>query len=222
MSIPLFETLRALALPAPRGILQLGASYGQELPLFMQNGISAGVFIEPLPQPYAHLASQCRQIPGYVAVQALCTDESGKRYTFHLASNGGMSSSILPPANHLKVFEDVKFEGTVELTSRTVDEVTAFLAANGHADTVAQLDTLYMDTQGSELKIMMGANRTMKSVKYIFTEVMRAELYQGQVPFPSLCAWLDACGYTLNNVYFDRHHAGDALFIRKDVLGLSS
>ncbi|MCW7539428.1 FkbM family methyltransferase [Aquabacterium sp. A7-Y] len=220
MSIPLFETLQSLDLAPPQGILQLGASYGQELPLFLDKGVAHGVFIEPLPQPYAHLAQACQRIAGYVAVQALCTDESGKRYTFHLASNGGMSSSILPPANHLKVFSDVKFEGTVELVSHTVDDVTAFLSANGHQATVAQLDTLYMDTQGAELKILMGANRTLKSIKYIFTEVMRAELYAGQTPFSSFCAWLDASGYTLNNVYFDRHHAGDALFIRKDVLGL--
>ncbi|AKJ30253.1 FkbM family methyltransferase [Caldimonas brevitalea] len=222
MSIPLFETLQSLGLAAPRGILQVGASYGQELPMFLQHGVRHGVFIEPLPQPYAHLAATCRQIPNYVAVQALCTDESGKTYTFHLATNGGMSSSILPPANHLTVFSDVKFEGTVELSSHTLDDVTAFLGANGHAATMAELDTLYMDTQGAELKILMGANRTLKSIKYIFTEVMRGDLYAGQTPFPSFCAWLDACGYTLNNVYFDRHHAGDALFIRKDVLGLTA
>jgi len=220
MSIPLFETLRALGVPAPQGVLQLGASFGQELQSFVSNGVGCGVFVEPLPEPFAQLSSLCKSIPGYVAVQTLCTDETGKRYTFHLASNGGMSSSILKPANHLKVFESVKFEGSVELVSNTVDDLTAYLAANGHANVVNRLDTMYMDTQGSELKILMGANRVLKNVKYVFTEVMRADLYEGQTPFLSFCAWMDATGFTLNNVYFNSHQYGDALFIRKETLGL--
>lgn len=220
MSIPLFETLKALGVPAPQGVLQLGASYGQELQGFVANGVRCGVFVEPLPEPYAHLSAACRQIPGYVAVNTLCTDETGRSYTFHLADNGGMSSSILKPANHLQVFESVKFEGSMELVSNTVDDLTAYLAAHGHAEVVDRLDTLYMDTQGAELKILMGANRTLKRVKYIFTEVMRADLYEGQTPFLSFCHWLDASGFALNNVYFNAHQYGDALFIRKDTLGL--
>lgn len=220
MSLALFPTLRGMGLPAPRGVLQVGASYGQEMRDFVDNGIQAGVFIEPLPEPYQHLASVCRQLPNFVAVNTLCTDESGKEYTFHLASNSGQSSSILKPARHLQEFDYVKFEGTTQLVSSTLDNVTEFLGQNGHAPVVGALDLLYMDTQGAELKILMGANRTLKNIKYIFTEVMRAELYEGQAPFLQFCGYLDAIGFTLNNMYFNEHHAGDALFIRKDLLGI--
>lgn len=220
MSLPLFETLAGLALPRPVGVLQVGANYGQEMRYFLENGIAAGVFIEPLPEPYAHLSGVCRQIPDFVAVNTLCTDRAGERVTFHVASNGGASSSILKPANHLGVFDYVKFDRTVELVSSTLDDVTAFLSGNGFETIVGRLDLLYMDTQGAELKILMGGNRTLKGVKYIYTEVMRNELYEGQPAFSTLCGFLDAVGFTLNNVYFNREHCGDALFIRKDVAGL--
>lgn len=220
MGISLFETIKSVGLPAPQGILQVGASYGQEMQSFLEHGVRYGVFIEPLPEPFAHLSNVCRQIPGYVAVQSLCTDESGKEYTFYVASNGGMSSSILKPANHLKVFDFVQFPDTVQLTSNTLDDVVAFLTQNGHGEVVSHLDTLYMDTQGSELRIMMGANKTLKQINYIFTEVMRGELYEKQAPFPTVCAWLDAVGFTLNNVFFGPGHSGDAMFVRKSLLGL--
>lgn len=220
LEIPLFATLKALGLPAPRGILQVGASYGQELPYFLKNGVGYGLFIEPLPEPFAHLSEQCRRLPGYVALQALCTDQTGKDYTFHVASNGGMSSSILKPANHLKVFDSVEFPTTLQLTSNTLDHVVAFISQSGYGETVRHLDTLYMDTQGAEMSILLGGHETLRQINYIFTEVMRAELYEKQVPFQTMCAWLDAQGFTLNNLYFGAGHAGDALFIRKDILGM--
>lgn len=218
--LPLFEIIAELGLPRPQGVLQVGASYGQEIDFFHKNGIKYGLFIEPLPDPFTHLASICKQLPGYVAIQTLCTDETGKEYIFYVASNGGMSSSILKPINHLKVFDFVKFENSIKLTSNTLDDIVDFVKKNGHKETIKNLDTLYMDTQGSELKIMMGANKTLKNIKYIFTEVMRGELYEKQASFQTVCNWLDAAGFTLNNLYFGSGHTGDALFIRKSTLSL--
>lgn len=220
MSDLLFKTIDGLGLPKPEGILQVGASYGQEIPYFIENGIRHALLIEPLDAPFAHIASICRTLAGFVAVQSLCTDESGREYTFHVADNGGMSSSILKPANHLTVFDTVKFPTTQQIRSNTLDEVVAFVRQSGYGEVTQALDTLYMDTQGAELRILMGANASLKQIRYIFTEVMRGELYESQPPFLLFCAWLEAVGFTLNNVYFGKGHAGDALFIRKDLLGI--
>lgn len=217
MGFSVFETIRSLKLPAPVGVLQVGASYGQEMADFLNNGIRYGVFIEPLPEPFAHLAGLCRQLPNFVAVNTLCADVSGLKFRFHVASNGGMSSSILKPAHHLALYGHINFPSTIEIGSSTVDQVIDFLNHNGHAHVPPHLDLLYMDTQGAEFKILQGATRTLRGIKYIYTEVMRANLYEGQVPFLAYCTYLDAIGFTLNNVYFGAGHAGDALFIRKDL-----
>jgi FkbM family methyltransferase len=218
MKIDLFEIIKELNLPAPVGVMQVGASYGQEMSDFINKGIKYGVFVEPLPEPFAHLSSMCKQIPNFVSVQTLCTDKSGKEYEFHVASNGGMSSSILKPARHLQEFDYVNFPTSVKVVSSTVDSVIAFLDENGHAGVTQHIDLLYMDTQGAELKVLLGAHHTLGRIKYIFTEVMRAELYEGQPSLQTMCSYLDAIGFTLNNVYFNTGHTGDALFIRKDLL----
>lgn len=221
MPFSLFPHLRELKLPAPVGVMQVGASYGQELKEFLENGIRCGVFIEPLPEPFAQLSSTCQQIPNFVAVNTLCADFVGGKHTFHVASNGGMSSSILPPSQHLKLYDDVRFPTTLELVSSTVDQVVAAMRNAGHGAVIDAIDLLYMDTQGAEYRILLGANGLLPQIKYIYTEVMRGELYQNQVPFLAYCSHLDAIGFTLNDVYFAcPAHAGNALFIRKDVVGL--
>jgi FkbM family methyltransferase len=220
MGINLFQTLGQVGLPAPRGILQVGASYGQEFKDFLENGVKCGVLIEPLPEPYAHLSSLCKQVAGFVAFNALCSDNAGEKHTFHVASNGGMSSSIMKPKGHLEMFDYVKFEQAIELVSTTADDILIFLARNGHEAVVQGLDTLYMDVQGAEFKVLLGAPRTLKQVNYIFMELIRGDLYEGAVPLATYCALLEAQGFTLNNINFNAQHHADALFVRKSLVGL--
>ncbi|MEJ6000556.1 FkbM family methyltransferase [Paucibacter soli] len=221
MTFSLFPRLRELGLPAPIGVLQLGASYGQELREFAENGIRAGVFVEPLPEPFANLAKNCSLVPNYIAVNTLCAETAGKTYPFHVASNGGMSSSILAPGTHLAVNPGVHFTHTINVVSSTVDDVLALVQANGRAAAVQALDLMYLDCQGAEFQIFRGAARSLPQFKYIYTEVMRNELYAGQVPFLSYCHFLDAVGFTLNDVYFGYpEQAGNALFIRKDLVAV--
>ena len=220
MSFDLFDAVHAVGLPAPRGVLQVGASYGQEFEHFLAKGVNCGVFVEPLPEPYQHLAAKCQQRPGMVAFNALCSDVAGEKHRFHVASNGGMSSSILAPKGHLQVFDHVKFEQTIELTSTTVDDILVFLGQNGQAEVTQRLDTLYMDVQGAEFKVLLGAGRTLKHIKYIHTELIRSDLYEGMMPLTSYIALLDAQGFVLNKLDYNAQHHADALFVRKGLLGL--
>ncbi len=220
MSFDLFDAIQAVGLHKPRGILQVGASYGQEFQQFIDRGVECGLLIEPLPAPYEHIANLCRQRAGFVAFNALCTDVAGEKHRFHVASNAGMSSSILPPKNHLQVFDYVRFDQTVELTSTTVDHIVAFLEQNGQAGVTQGLDTLFMDVQGAEFKVLLGACRTLRRIDYIYTELIRSELYEGMQSLATYCSLLDAQGFVLNKLDYNAHHHADALFVRKELLGL--
>ncbi len=223
MDFKLFPTLAALGVPKPRGVLQIGASYGQELQEFVDNGLRAGVFVEPLPVPYKRLAESCMKVQNFIAVNALCTDVEGRSYQFNVADNDGMSSSILTPNEHLKVFDQVTFSETTNLVSTTVDSIASQLKQRGFQSALECLDLLYMDCQGAEYRILLGANATLSQINYIYMEVMRGSLYLGQVPFLTYCNHLEAVGFTLNDVHFQHPgHWGNALFIRKSLLGLTN
>jgi FkbM family methyltransferase len=220
MPFQLFQVIQELGLPRPRGVLQVGASYGQEMQWFVENGIQAGVFIEPLPEPFAALSKTCMQLPNFVAVNALCAEETGQRVSFHVASNGGMSSSMLKPKNHLQEFDFVRFDQTVELVSNRLDHVIHFLHQHGHGATCQALDLLYMDTQGAELKVLRGAGRVLDGINVVLTEVTRNQMYDGAPALNELMAFLEPLGFTLNNINFDRHHHGDALFVRNRAVNI--
>lgn len=220
MSNVLFEILAAAELPMPKGILQVGANYGQELGSFIENGITAGLLIEPLPKPFSHIAELCKSMQGFVAFNALCGESSGEKHVFHVASNRGESSSIMKPNKHLEMFDFVKFDETVELSSTTVDEILKFVESQGYQAITDKLDTLYMDVQGAEFKVLLGAPRTLKQINYIFSELIRGDLYEDVVPLANYCALLDAQGFTLNYLKFNKYHHADMLFVRKSVLNL--
>lgn len=216
----LFEVLATAELPMPKGILQVGANHGQELDSFIKNEIGAGVLIEPLPKAFSKIAELCKSTPGFIAFNALCSESSGEKHVFHIASNEGESSSIMKPNKHLEIFNYVKFEESVEILSTTVDDILKFLEEQGYQTITNVLDTLYMDVQGAEFKVLLGAPRTLKQINYIFSELIRGDLYDDAVPLANYCALLDAQGFTLNYLNFNKHHHADMLFVRKSVLGL--
>lgn len=220
MSNNLFSIIDNLELPKPRGILQVGASYGQELDDFINYNIKNALLIEPLPEPFSYISKLCERIPDYIAFNALCSEVAGQQYNFHVASNGGQSSSILKPHKHLQMFESVKFDQEISLTSTTVDDIILFLNQNGFQKVTNELDTLYLDVQGAEFKVLLGSTRTLKQVNYIYTELIRGDLYQDTTSLATYCSLLEAHGFTLNNLNFNKYHHADVLFIRKSVVGL--
>lgn len=210
-----------MGLPPPQGVLQVGASTGQEISYFLENGIRAGIFIEPLPEPFAVLSETCMKLPGFVAVNALCSDETGQKVSFFVASNGGQSSSMLKPQNHLTEFNFVSFDQTVEMVTNRLDHLVAFLRSNGHGAVCERCDMLYVDTQGAELKVLRGAGAVLDDINYVLTEVTRNQMYTGAPTLDELVAYLASLGFTLNNVNFSWHHHADALFVRKRVLNIA-
>jgi FkbM family methyltransferase len=220
MANTFFDLIAASNAPPPKGILQIGASYGQELQQFLDHGVNRAILVEPLPEPFAYIANICKTAPGFIAFNGLCADFSNKVYKFHVASNGGMSSSILAPKKHLEMFEQVRFDQTVEITTTTVDELMAFLKLNGYGPITDAIDTLYMDVQGAEYKVLLGAPRTLQSINYVTMELIRGDLYEGIQPLAAYCALFEAQGFTLNNLNFNAHHHAEALFIRKSLLNL--
>lgn len=215
----IFELIRSAGCPAPLGVIQVGASYGQEIDLFRENGLLKGVFIEPLDQPFKLLQSICKKNEGYIALQALCAESAGMIREFHIASNQGMSSSMLEPIKHLEIFQYVKFDQKINLTTTTVDNLI-FNDSIVSEDIVATIDVLYMDVQGAEYLVLLGALRTLKTINYIYMEHIRGELYGDCQPLLNYIILMDSLGFTINNVNYNSLQHADILFIRKSLASL--
>ena len=210
-----FQITEKYGLAPIRSVLQVGASGGQEIPLFTSCGVTHAVMIEPLDYPYSILFGNTRGLQNYLPVQSAVGATDGEVVTFFVASNDGQSSSILKPAQHLAAFPYVEFNDTVKTNSFTLDTIARSVKAN-NPGFPEEYDLIYIDVQGAELEVFKGASKCLLSSKYIFTEVGFGGGYENDVSYLRLAQYLDAFGYKLVSLDIDPTHGyGDAFFMRR-------
>jgi FkbM family methyltransferase len=172
-----------------KGVIHVGANTGQERELYAQFGLSV-VWIEPIPEVFEKLQSNLIGFPGQIALKGLATDLDDVEYQFHLANNNGASSSILDLNLHQDIWPEVGYEKTIKLYSKTL---TSLLNENNI--NMSEYDMLVIDTQGSELLVLKGAESILQNFTYIQTEVPDFEAYKGCCQLKDLQLFLGERGY---------------------------
>jgi FkbM family methyltransferase len=195
-AMKILRRLRRLLGPDPnrflrsaRGVVHVGANVGQERDLYERLHLDV-LWIEPIPEVYAELRSNIASLPRQRALQYLITERDGATYEFNVANNRGESSSILALKAHRDVWPNVAFTRTIALQSTTL----ATLVEQERID-LSRYDTLVMDTQGSELLVLRGAERVLRHFKFIKTEVPDFEAYAGCARLDDIAAFLQARGF---------------------------
>lgn len=172
-----------------RGVVHVGANVGQERELYRRHDLDV-LWIEPIPEVFATLAANLAEFPRQRAIQALITDRDGESYRFNVANNDGESSSILALKEHRDVWPKVDFTKAITLQSSTL----ATVLAREHGD-ATRYDALVMDTQGSELLVLKGAEPVLAQFRFIKTEVPDFEAYEGCARLEDIERFLAARGY---------------------------
>lgn len=177
-------------LSSVKGVIHIGANYGQERELYAGHGLRV-LWVECLEDVFDKLRENLRGYPRQKAARALLTDKEGQEYFFNVSDNeGAASSSIFDFADHKRLWPEVRMTKTVQLRSATLP---ALLAQEGIAG--SEFDALVMDTQGSELLILKGAEQMLGSFKFVKTEAADFEAYQGGCVLMEMDAFLKAAGF---------------------------
>jgi hypothetical protein len=71
-----------------------------------------------------------------------------------------------------------------------------------------------MDVQGYELEVLKGSKKTLENVEYIYTEVNRANVYDGCVQIEELDSFLRGFGFGRKETNWEGVTWGDALYIK--------
>jgi FkbM family methyltransferase len=174
-----------------RGVIHVGANLGQERELYAKYKLKV-LWIEPLPDIFEQLCKNVRPFPDQTAVNYLITDKDDVEYLFHVASNGGASSSILELARHDEIWPDVQYVSKITLNSITLDSLIKNID-NG----IPSYDALVMDTQGSELLVLKGATNSLGQFKFIKTEAADFEAYADCARVEDLTNYLTQFGFKL-------------------------
>jgi FkbM family methyltransferase len=213
---PISDLSHPLSLMAPlgmkcRGVIHVGANTGQEFEDYKRAELESVVYIEPIPNVFEMLKKHVSSDPRHHPIQALCADRNGEEFEFNVASNTGQSSSIFALGSHAERYPHIKYERTIKLRSRTLDDVI-FNTPRIRADI---LDCLVMDVQGAELKVILGAHRTLSQCRYVFTEINEGGLYEGDSSYDEVLAMLKPYGFVLRSFDINEDGWGNAFLVKR-------
>jgi FkbM family methyltransferase len=186
-----------------KGIIHVGAHYGEELSEYVKNGIQDIVVFEPLSECFDVLAQKVMNLNANIDGHQVALGSVPGTATMYLSDNEKQSSSILKPKVHLTHHPNVKFDGTEEVEVDLLDNF----------DT-KEYNFLNMDVQGYELEVLKGAIETLKHVDYVYCEVNRDEVYEGNAYVEEIDEFLSAYGMERVETSWEGQIWGDALYIR--------
>ncbi|MFT4855781.1 MAG: FkbM family methyltransferase [Algoriphagus sp.] len=171
------------------GVVHVGANLGQERELYSKHGLSV-VWIEPIPEIFNQLQVNLQGHKNQLAYQVLVTELDGKEYEFHVANNGGASSSILELKEHKDIWPEVDYTKTISLRSITLSSLFEKEKIDG-----SKYQALILDTQGSELLVLRGSLPVLNKFKFIKVEVPDFESYEGCCQLSDINEFMVEHGY---------------------------
>ncbi len=201
--MPMADLIQMGIQPGPT--LHVGAHVGEEAQAYAAFGFAPVWWIEANEDVIPQLEKNLAQFKDQHVVCALVSD-SEREVTFHIASNG-QSSSYMELGTHATEHPDVTYVDQRALLTTTVDSLWK-------SGDIEQASYLSMDVQGTELDVLLGAERFLAGVDTIYAEVNTADVYRGCAQEPEVTAFLAARGFRKVREKLTVHSWGDALYSR--------
>ena len=166
------------------GVIHIGANEGQEREHYSKYGLQKVLWIEADPEAFKKLKKNIKNIKNQTALNYLVLDKK-KINNFYISNANGNASSILEFSTHKKMYPDVKYIKKISLMSYTLCNII-----KKDKISIKDYQTLILDTQGSELQILKGANKLLKNFKYIKLEASNFELYKNNPVLKEIADYL--------------------------------
>jgi len=187
-----------------RGVIHIGAHFGEENRVYDEINIKNRIFFEPLSSSFSVLQ---KKLNGkFPALNIALGNENKKVTMFVEKDNKGQSSSILKPALHLTQYPNIKFEST---------EIVKMARLDGLELELSDYNFISIDVQGYELEVFKGAKNSLKHIDYIVSEINRDELYKDCARVEDLVKFLNPYGFELVEENWIGGTWGDGLFVKK-------
>lgn len=177
---------------------------------------------EPIPENYRLAIKKIKNTPNIICFPYALSEKDGfskmivSEWTFK-PGKPSESSSILPPKDHLKYCNVVKFPNSIEVQTYTLDSWAKI-------HNIEKIDMLWLDLQGVELNVLKASPNILSTVKIILSEVEFVEAYEGQYLYDDVKNWLENENFILVGADFNILNPkengrwfGNALFIKKEI-----
>ena len=189
-----------------KGVIHIGAHYGDEVPDYVNYGIQDITLFEPLSENFDILQKNMMGLNANIDAHQVALGKEEKTATMYLSSNETQSSSILKPKEHINQYPHITFERTEEVEVKTLDSFN-----------IQNANFINIDVQGYELEVFMGGKETLKRIDYIHSEVNRDEMYENNAFIADLDNFLSEYGFARVETYWPDETKvgwGDAFYIK--------
>lgn len=186
-----------------KGVLHIGAHFGQEYKDYLLEGINDMIFFEPVKSTYEQLTKNILQSDRVLTFNVALGNENKEVEMFVETANKGMSSSVLAPELHLKQYPKIKFDKKETVQMCRLDDIVIDRS---------KYNFINIDVQGYELEVFKGAVKTLKTIDYIYTEVNFQHLYKDCCLVEELDAFLKKFGFLRILTDSSNRTWGDALY----------
>lgn len=186
------------------GVIHIGAHYGEEVSNYVNLGIDDIVLFEPLKENFEILKNNVSDSSANIIGHCVALGNKNQNVNMFLSSNNLESSSVLKPKIHLDLHPEVIFSGEETVEMKRLD---GFLFKN--------YNFINIDVQGYEMEVLKGAEKTLENIDYLYCEVNRNEVYEGNAYIEEIDNYL--LNYNMRRVetfwWYDGPW-GDALYIK--------
>lgn len=187
-----------------KGIVHIGAHYGQEHNLYKSIGVEKIVYFEPLKNNFEKLRENIKD--DSLLFNLALGNENKEIEMYVENANQGMSSSVLKPLVHLTQYPHIKFETKEVVQMKKLDDVSF---------DKSEYNLITIDVQGFELEVFKGSIQFLEGVDYIFSEVNRDEVYENCTKIDDLTTFLNSFGFELVEINWVGGSWGEGLYIKK-------
>lgn len=191
-----------------KGLIHIGAHYGEEASDYLRQGIKPIILVEPSPKSFMKMLESLETTPELVLINK-AFGSTCQIMKMNCADNDGQSNSLLKPKLHKEQWPGVLFDQEMYVNVTTVDAEMETLSK----DIVKRINCISIDTQGSELDVFRGASNFLKQIDYIFTEISSKEFYENNTLLNDLIAFLKESGFEMVDKWICEG-SGNALFVR--------
>ena len=195
-------------------VFDVGAYIGDTVEQFKFSFPEAYIHaFEPFDESFSILKNRFQKTDKLFLNNIAVANRSSSNANMYITQNKG-SSSLLKPTKDANEF----WEGNPLSTQKEVKVETTTIDSYCQKYNIQRIDILKIDVQGSELKVLQGAEQMLKErrVKLIFTEISIAPNYKEQSEIDEIIKLLRKNKYKIFNFFKMKHKQGK--LIECDVL----
>ncbi len=193
-----------------KGVLHIGAHFGQEFSTYEDLQVENVMFFEPLPHTFERLKENIHgKNKKAILVNTALGNIIGEVEMNVESANEGQSSSILEPHIHLQQYPHIRFNNKVTVKITKLD---IFIEEKD------KYNFINIDVQGYELEVFKGGAQFLNHIDYIMTEVNRDEVYKNCAKIEELDQFLSTYGFVRVETTWDGGTWGDAFYKKQKMI----